>query len=238
VKLAIRRDVDSDELNDKPTPTPQFHIARYPVTVAQFRAYVESSRLKSPRLAWTGGAGNRPVTEVSWSEAKSYCHWLTRVLLETPSLASSPIVALIRDQGWVIDLPNEPEWEKAARGGAVGQVFSWGDLPDPQRANFAATGLRTTSAVGCFPGNGYGLHDMLGNVWEWTRSRWDTYPYPMNDPKREPTTGGEADPWVVRGGSWFNDPGFARCAIRGRFLPGDRGDDLGFRVVLRSSPVG
>jgi len=87
--------------------------------------------------------------------------------------------------------------------------------------------------VGCFPPNGFELHDMVGNVWEWTRSvSGFAYPYDQDDPAREdPTEGGHR---VVRGGAWGGIQVDARCAYRFGLLPDDRDYDLGFRVVLRS----
>ena len=86
---------------------------------------------------------------------------------------------------------------------------------------------------------------MSGNVWEWTRSLWGRdfdkpayrYPYMIGDAVREDLMDDESMLRVVRGGSWGSRPGGARCAARGAFNPGDRGSNLGFRVVLRSSPV-
>ena len=78
---------------------------------------------------------------------------------------------------------------------------------------------------------------MVGNVWEWTRSIYLPYPYDPTDPKREDLKAGEGVSRVVRGGSWGYRRGFARCAFRHWYPPGSRLDYLGFRVVLRSSPV-
>ena len=148
-------------------------------------------------------------------------------------------------QGLQVSLPSELEWEKAARGGQSHQVFSWGDDPDPEQSNFWDTHIRHTSAVGCFPANGYGLHDMLGNVLEWTRSLWtapddgaaNRYPDSVRQRRFEALDAGNEIARLVRGGSWVDSRDGARCAWRGGGRPGGRGGDLGFRVVLRSAPV-
>ena len=151
---------------------------------------------------------------------------------------------------WRVTLPSELEWEKAARGGLEGTIFPWGDVPDMNQANYHDSKIGNTSAygdsnigntstVGCFPPNEYGLHDMVGNVWEWTRSLWGfEYPYPMGDLQREDLKAGNDKSRVVRGGSWSNDRVSARCAVRRGYRPGYRYVNYGFRVVLLcSAPV-
>ena len=108
-----------------------------------------------------------------------------------------------------------------------------------------ATGIRHTAAVGCFPANGYGLHDMLGNVLEWTRSLWtaaddgaaNRYPGSVGQRRFEALDAGDDIMRLVRGGSWGGSRELARCAWRLRVHPDFRSYDLGFRVVLRSAPV-
>jgi len=142
---------------------------------------------------------------------------------------------LVREEGWRIALPSELGWEKAARGGRPDAVYSWGEVPDPNRANYRDSEIGDTSAVGCFPPNGFGLHDMIGNVWEWTRSHYGSYPY-RGDDSRENLKASDRDP-LARGGSWLHDRHLARCASRYWFPPGARYYGLGFRVVVRSAPV-
>ena len=162
--------VNDNEINDALTPTPEFYIARYPVTVAQFRAFVEATGFEIGDADALRDPDSRPVRWVSWHEARAYCDWLNNQLATSPVLAKSEIARLVRERQWRVALPSELEWEKAARGGLPDAVFSWGDTPDPNRANYVDSGIGDTSAVGCFSANGFGLHDMIGNVWEWTRS--------------------------------------------------------------------
>ena len=240
-------EVYDDEINELPTPTREFHIARYPVTVAQFRAFVAATGFAIGDADALADTDSRPVRWVSWHEALAWCDWLNEMLATSPALAGSRVAALVR-HGWRVALPSELEWEKAARGGLRGAAFPWGDEADDgdgRRANHGGSGIGDTSVVGCFAANGHGLHDMAGNVWEWTRSLWGTdfgkpdfgYPYPIDDPRREDLRAGDEVLRVVRGGSWDNHRDLARCGIRLRTPPDYRNVNLGFRVVLRSSPV-
>lgn len=149
---------------------PTFYIARYPVTTAQFRAFIENSGFQPEIPEGLNGFSNHPLSHVTWSDSLRYCQWLTRSLLTwtgTPQLLKS----LLAD-GWKVTLPSEAEWEKAARGpfGSAGEarIFPWGDEFDPNFGNLKETGLSDTSIVGCFPGgiSPYGVLDMAGNVWE------------------------------------------------------------------------
>ena len=219
----------ADEINDQPTPTREFYIARYPVTVAQFRA----SGLKPRNQDAFNGADNSPVCYVSWNEAMGYCEWLQRQFTVVPALKNSAIGQRLQTRGWCITLPSELEWEKAARGRLIDEVFPWRGKADTNRANYYHDkGIKGISAVGCFPPNGYGLYDMAGNVWEWTRSPYAKYP-----PQAEDKPVDRADDKtrrVLRGGAWDSDAELARCAVRFRVAPDGRHDLIGFRVVLRS----
>lgn len=188
-------------------------FAQYPVTVAQFRTFVESSGFELGNTKGLRDQDHRPVRYVSHADALAYCEWLTGT-------------GCLPD-GWRADLPDEHEWEHASRGGSPDKWdYWWKGKADPERANHDDTGIGDTSVVGCFPANGYGLYDMLGNVWEWTLT-----PDEFEHEKKKYETR------VVRGGSWGNSARYLRCAGRRRYLPHARGDLLGFRVVLRRSPV-
>jgi formylglycine-generating enzyme required for sulfatase activity len=241
----IGYEIADDEINDALAPSPDFYIARYPVTVAQFKAFVEASGSAIGDADALHDPDNRPVRWVSWHEALAYCAWLNQILMTSPSLADSEIARLVRENGWRVTLPSELEWEKAARAGLSEAIFSWGDHPDPNQANYDDTEIGNTSAVGCFPANGFVLNDMLGNVLEWTRSLWGkdvskpdfAYPYDANDHRREDLKAGDDIYRVVRGGSWFNRRDFARCAVRYGVLPDLRAGSIGFRVAVRFAPV-
>ena len=120
--------------------------------------------------------------------------------------------------------------------------YPWGrnaedDQPDPERANYDKTGIGTTSAVGCFPAGAspYGCEDMAGNVWEWTRSLYQRYPYPA-DPKerekRDDPAAGDTVARVLRGGAFASPAWDARCAFRLRGNPDLRSVSFVFRVVV------
>ena len=209
------------------------------------------------RLApWSSPApfalANHPVVGVSWYEAMAFVQWLNERWRRLGRLA----------EGWELRLPSEAEWEKAARGGLqiapeplIGwpdsperpativnpgpkRTYAWrGDAIDSEHANLKETGLSSTSAVGSFPlgESPCGCLDMLGNVWEWTRSIWGdkiTYPYKADDVREDLTSDSIR---VLRGGSYYQDQTRVRCSCRGRSYPFSWFDYLGFRLALSLS---
>jgi iron(II)-dependent oxidoreductase len=189
------------------------------------------------------------VVGVTWYEALAYCRWLGEKLLAlSKQQLASPGLEEGESAFWRglaegrlrVGLPSEVEWEKAARGAeGEGRVYPWGDGFDAEKANVAATGLGASSAVGCFPGGAspYGLQDMSGNVWEWTRSLWGEgyskpdfkYPYDVED-GREKLDAGRGILRILRGGGWSSDSAAARCAYRDWLNPYSRNRSYGFRV--------
>lgn len=220
----------TSETPQRQVTLPTYYISKYPVTVAQFRRFVEESGYEPEDPDAIRGPGNRPVVWVVWREAVRYCEWLAEKLLayeRTPE----PIASLLRDEGWVLTLPSEAEWEKAARG-TDGRIFSWGSVPDPSCANYSKTRVGGTSSVGCFPDGAspYGIQDMCGNAWEWCRTKWERdYSEYLGDHELE----GES-PRVVRGGSFDLGAAGIRCAFRYGGNPTHSYSNRTFRVVISS----
>ncbi|MCP4165895.1 MAG: SUMF1/EgtB/PvdO family nonheme iron enzyme, partial [Chloroflexi bacterium] len=214
-----------------------YYIARFPVTVEQFRIFAVGSGYKPKDTDSLKGIPNHPAVYVTWHDARAYCDWLTQQLREakhTPLILAS----LIREQDWSIKLPSEAQWEKAARG-SDGLIYPWGNTVDANRANYDDTGIGGTSAVGCFPGKNhpYAVEDLSGNVWEWTLSLWGkedkpefAYPYDPDD-GRENIEAPDEVRRVLRGGSFLNSAVFVRCACRYTVRPVLRYDRWGVRVV-------
>lgn len=201
-----------------------FLIARHEVTVRQFAAFAAATGWNAEPRA-LAGASNHPVTHVSWTDALAYCRWLDGALKAAPGVPAR-LVQAGRD-GWRVTLPTEAQWEKAARGGDR-RVFPWGDQPRRDRGNFEGTG---TTPVGQFPCPEcpFGLADMSGNVWEWTRSPYQPYPYDEGDDR----SGLGADAlWVIRGGHYGDPARLVRTTARGAAEPGARRPFIGFRLVV------
>jgi len=210
---------------------PAFRIGRYPVTVAQYLAFLEAAeRPVEERFVSQSKRPNLPVVDVSWRKAVEYCRWLTKALREWEGLPDA-LAELLRDRGWVVRLPTEMEWEKAARG-TDGRVFPWGNNWDEDACNSADSAMGGPTPVGCFPrgASPYGCMDMAGNVWEWCLSKWIEN-YRDYDKKVDHSMSGD-ESRVVRGGSFIRNPRFVRGANRLRPAPDGWHPAIGFRVVV------
>jgi formylglycine-generating enzyme required for sulfatase activity len=203
---------------------PAFYIGRYEVTVAQFKAFADQTGHSTDDQALRAPL-DHPVTAISWPDALAYCRWLETKLREWPQTPAGLSERL--RAGWKVRLPSEAEWEKAARG-TDGRIFPWGNEPRRDRANYAGTGTRPVGSFNC-PECPFGLFDMSGNVWELTQSPYQPYPYDPSDDRKDL---GRDALWVMRGGSFGDEPINIRAAIRGGADPGARRPFIGFRVVI------
>ena len=169
-----------------------------------------------PRISDSGwGRGQRPVINVNWNDAKQYVAWLARVT------------------GKPYRLLTDAEYEYATRAG-TSTAYPWGDDIGENKANCNGCGSRAsegeTATVGKFPPNQFGLHDMVGNVMEWTE---DCLHYDYNGAPTDGTAWikGACDQRIVRGRSWSGAPDGLRSAYRSSLSADVRYDRLGFRVA-------
>jgi formylglycine-generating enzyme required for sulfatase activity len=160
---------------------------------------------------------DRPVEQVSWEESVEYCRKLT---------AKQRAEGLLPD-GWEWRLPTEAEWEYASRAGTTGARYGELDAIGWWEGNSGDETHRVSQKAA----NAWGLHDMIGNVWEWCADWSEDYPTGSVVDPMGPSSGSDR---VFRGGSWFCDAGYARSAGRGRYVPGLRTNNLGFRPALSS----
>ena len=211
-----------------------FRPTRGPVDLRDYRSwwnYVPDACWHSPEGPGTDTytRGRHPVTHIAHEDAAAYAAWAGKAL------------------------PTEAEWERAARGGIERATYAWGDEPAPGGRPAANTwqgefpwqntledGYAGTSPVGSFPPNGYGLHDVCGNVWEWTADWFtsdhdDPAPSPCCGPERAP---GEIPRRVIKGGSHLCAPSYClryRPAARQGEAIDTSTSHIGFRCVDRTA---
>jgi len=203
---------------------PDYRIGRYPVTNAEYAGFIRHNSGREVPDHWQlrqppPGRLDHPVSGVSWDDARAYCDWLSE------------------HTGRRYRLPSEAQWEKAARGRS-GRTYPWGGQWQDEYCN-VATGH--SSPVSTYPqgASEYGCEDLLGNVQEWTLSRWGgnpatsdyTYPYEPDDGRELLDTGTGRGYRIHRGGSWNSRPAQLRGSARGYSASGSRVAWRGFRVV-------
>jgi formylglycine-generating enzyme required for sulfatase activity len=192
---------------------PEFEIGKFPVTNAEYYVFVYNTGYRIPK-GWIGfhysdGLDDHPVVGVSKADANAYGSWISK------------------ESGKAFRLPTEAEWEKAARG-MDQRLYPWGDNFDPWRCNTVESGKKMTSPLGSYSPGGdsvFGVADMSGNVWEWTQSFLNTYPYKAED------SSGVKGKCVVRGGAWYYSRALARCSTREGVLSDFLSPALGFRLA-------
>jgi formylglycine-generating enzyme required for sulfatase activity len=209
---------------------PDFEMARYPVTCAQFAHFVNSEDgYYEPRFwtelgwqwkrdylqpfLWNDKRWNQPthpVIGVSWHEALAFCAWLEyHYGYET---------------GMHYRLQSEAQFVRAVQGSGSTMSYPWGEEVTCEQANVLGSGTFRTTPVDQYAdyASEHGVCDLVGNMWEWCADRWD--------PPLDTDLSGDYLR-VVRGGSWNDHPEMARCRNRFRDEPDYRGSDLGFRIV-------
>jgi formylglycine-generating enzyme required for sulfatase activity len=257
---------DDDDLaygDEKPQHTLEIHYdywtGKYPVSNHQFREFVHSTSYvtraekdgwcwvwnslngkweKVKNATWKYPTGensknakldNHPVVQVCWYDAMAFCEWLNEKK------------GSILPQGYHFHLPNEAEWEKAARGPA-GREWPWGNDFNVSLCNSKLDGKVHTISVGSHSPQGdsiYGVADMSGNIWEWTITLWGNdrntpsyvYPYESKD-GRENLSAGDEFFRIIRGGSFKDDIQGVRSACRDIDPPNYSLNNLGVRVFV------
>jgi formylglycine-generating enzyme required for sulfatase activity len=229
---------DSDERQHQVTLTQPFYMGVYPVTVGDFKRFVDKVGYKTEgerdgkgAYGWTGKEWKKdakitwrnpgftqtdqdPVVCVSWNDAQSYCQWLSEV------------------EGKSYRLPTESEWEYGCRAGSsTAYCFGDGEARLGEYAWYDSNSERRTHAVGQKKPNAWGLYDMHGNVWEWCSDWHGEYP---RGAVTDPTGASTGSYRVFRGGSWCNGAALCRSALRSWYVPSDRFNGLGFRLALSS----
>ena len=204
-----------------------FAVSVYEVTFGEWDACVNEGGCNGYQPHGEGwGRGGRPVINVSWDDARAYVKWLSQ------------------RTGKRYRLLSESEWEYVARAGTM-EPFHTGATISADQANYDSSYTYVsgqkgryrgrTVQVGTFSPNAFGLHEVHGNVWEWTQDCWnEDYTGAPADNRAWET--GECEQRVLRGGSWGDVPWLLRSADRGKNEPGIRDPKIGFRIARTLTP--
>jgi formylglycine-generating enzyme required for sulfatase activity len=191
-----------------------FSIAKYPVTVREWKACVAAGAC-AEIAAGIAGDDQAPMTNVSWDDAMQFVAWLSKT----------------RNEAY--RLPSEAEWEYAARGGRSTKYW-WGNAVALGMADCKGCGEpydpRVPLRVGSFPPNPFGLYDMTGDVAEWVADCWHRN-YQGAPAQGVAWSEPDCGQHVLRGGSWENDPSYLRAASRDSYDGSVRYISHGFRLA-------
>ncbi|MHC8440936.1 MAG: SUMF1/EgtB/PvdO family nonheme iron enzyme [Candidatus Eutrophobiaceae bacterium] len=206
----------SEERPQHSVKVASFAISRYEITIGEFEKYTSAMGLPAPQN-YRNSKDDFPVFKVNWDEAYNYVRWLS-------------------DQtGKRYSLPNEAQWEYAAKGGKE-STFWWGGLSKPGMAHCfdCETGLdpRNPTKIGSFKPNGYGLYDTAGNLGEWVHDCWHKN-YETAPAYADVWDGGDCNYRVVRGGSYAHVLDSLRSAKRGKIKANQKSSEIGIRIVRR-----
>jgi formylglycine-generating enzyme required for sulfatase activity len=197
-------------------------VAKFEITFAEWDTCVAFGDC-TPEISDSGwGRGRLPVISVNWDDAQRYVAWLSRVT------------------GKPYRLLYEAEYEYAARGGSP-TAYPWGEEIGKGNANCDGCGNpydnTQTQLVGSFAANGFGLYDMVGNVWSWVADCYHTnYQGASGDGSNWTAACPDGLRHVVRGGSWKTKPVELRSARRTFYSSGSRSDGVGFRIARTLEP--
>ena len=198
------------------TLTEGFFLGKFEVTQAQYEAVMSGNTDGlNPKPSHWQNSPNRPVENISWNDTQVF---LSRI--NTQQNQKLP-------NGWEFVLPTEAQWEYACRAGTT-TSYSWGTDINSSRANYN-NHVGQTSVVGLYPPNGFGFHDMNGNVYEWVSDWYSNYgSTPQTNPKG-PDSGTNK---CIRGAG-YNSPGSQLIsAYRYNYGPGSKYNSFGFRIAL------
>jgi formylglycine-generating enzyme required for sulfatase activity len=216
---APAREGDKTERPQHKVRVGKFEIGKYDVTFAEYDLFAAATmREKASDRGW--GREDRPVINVSWTDATAYLEWLNK------------------KTGASYRLPSEAEWEYAARAGTKTSYW-WGPDIDKGAPHPHCNGCgskwdgKETTPVGYFDPNRWKLYDMSGDVWEWTADCWhETYQNaPTDGSAWGGQNGGDCDSHVIRGGSWTGSPQDRRSAKRLSYGTNAAASDQGFRLA-------
>jgi sulfatase modifying factor 1 len=191
-----------------------FELGAYQITNEEYGCFLAATSTPQPPC-WTDANFNHPkmpVVAVSWHEATAYCEWLSGAT------------------GKPYRLPTEAEWERAARGGAEGLLYPWGDASPEMVPDYATRWKNGPEPVGVYPPNAYGLYNLGDNVHEWCADWYDAGYYGRS-PERNPQGPKSGSRRASRGGSWRHHIKVTRTAARSSIPPEFKYADYGFRIA-------